>query len=541
MFLIPVRPMFAITVTVIAVCWLLRFLHRRSAPSLRNVRGPPLESFIFGNILKLISESAEGYEFHDDLAQNYGGVVKIHSILGAKDLYVFDHAAMESILVKQEPIFNMPDSLLAANHLIFGTCLVSTSGAQHRRGRKIMNPAFSPARLKALLPIIHEIAHQTVDAIASKIDGQRMDVDLSPFLGSTTLEFIGQAGLGHSFGAAGSVDTLHGMKELLQAAKRLIVPMQALPLMMKMLSPELRRYLIDYIPSSDLHTCRNLVDILDNTTKGILSRKKQALEVGDTLVAQLPGHGKDIISLLLKASSSAKSEDDQLSERELLGQMSVILFAGTDTTSTAMARCLQELSLDPELQNRLRQEVTAASPHGDLNFEQLNTLPLLETVCRETLRMYPPATTASRQALADAVIPLGKPMNGVDGKTITELFVPKGTLVHIGIKAANRDKSVWGTDATEWKPERWFSLPKTVTDAKIPGVYPKLMSFIGGPRGCIGFGFAEMTMKAFLAVLVKNFVFSPSQKKIVWKLGVAEAPTCEGEQSFPIVITPVST
>ncbi|KAK7043765.1 hypothetical protein VNI00_008377 [Paramarasmius palmivorus] len=564
------RAMFAITVVVFFVGLFLRFLYQRSAPSLRNVRGPPRHDFLFGNILQLMS--ANGYNFHADLAQNYGKVVKIHSLLGAKDLYVFDHAAMESILVKQEPIFNMPDALLAANRLIFGPCLVSTSGkhiflpapalfvetkagAQHRRGRKIMNPVFSPARLKEMLPIITEIAHQTSNAMTSSV-GQGSELDMSSILESTSLEFIGQAGLGHSFTTSKS-DALHNMKELLQAAKRLIIPMQVLPLLMKILPPKFRRLLIDYVPLPDLRIARDLVDILDKTSRDILFRKRQALDAGDALVAEQIGQGKDVTSLLMKAVALDESGNIRLTEDELLGQMNVILFAGTDTTSTAMARCLQELSLHPEVQDKLRQEVTIACSHGNLDFDQLNALPLLEAICRETLRMYPPAITSSRQALENTVIPLSEPMTGEDGKTITELFIPKGTLVHIGIKAANQDRSVWGMDATEWKPERWFSLPKTVTDAKIPGVYPKLcvfislhwrivdglsnssMTFIGGPRGCIGFRFAEMTMKVFLVTLVKKFVFSPSKKDIVWKLGVAEAPTCEGKGSFPIVVAPV--
>ena len=58
---------------------------------------------------------------------------------------------------------------------------------------------------------------------------------------------------------------------------------------------------------------------------------------------------------------------------------------------------------------------------------------------------------------------------------IHEIAVPKGTAIAVGIFSANRNKAIWGEDATEWKPERWLSpLPNTVTDAKIPGVYSNL-------------------------------------------------------------------
>lgn len=72
-------------------------------------------------------------------------------------------------------------------------------------------------------------------------------------------------------------------------------------------------------------------------------------------------------------------------------------------------------------------------------------------------------------------MPLSTPMIGVDGQPITELFVPAGTIVHVAIKAANQDPAIWGPDSAEWKPERWLSeLPKSVVDAQIPGIHPKL-------------------------------------------------------------------
>ena len=58
---------------------------------------------------------------------------------------------------------------------------------------------------------------------------------------------------------------------------------------------------------------------------------------------------------------------------------------------------------------------------------------------------------------------------------MTEIPVPKGTTIQVGIVSSNWNKAVWGKDAMEWKPERWIDpLPKTVEEAKIPGVYSNL-------------------------------------------------------------------
>lgn len=94
------------------------------------------------------------------------------------------------------------------------------------------------------------------------------------------------------------------------------------------------------------------------------------------------------IPLLTVRSNNKMAVEDKLPETELLGQMNVFVFAGTDTTSTAMSRALQELSIHLDIQTRLREEVTQASKYGEMDYETLSALPILDAVCKETLRMY---------------------------------------------------------------------------------------------------------------------------------------------------------
>lgn len=109
----------------------------------------------------------------------------------------------------------------------------------------------------------------------------------------------------------------------------------------------------------------------------------------------------------------------------------------------------------------------------------------------------------------DVVLPLSKPIRGLDGSTIHQILIPKDTVVIAGLLSSNRNKAIWGEDAMDWKPERWLSpLPEPVTDAKIPGIYSNLcvfptetgcsihlhltsflplnrMTFLGGGRACM--------------------------------------------------------
>lgn len=58
---------------------------------------------------------------------------------------------------------------------------------------------------------------------------------------------------------------------------------------------------------------------------------------------------------------------------------------------------------------------------------------------------------------------------------MSEIPVPQGTTVVVGIRASNLNPALWGDDVKEWKPERWLgNLPATITDAHLPGVYSNL-------------------------------------------------------------------
>ena len=86
-----------------------------------------------------------------------------------------------------------------------------------------------------------------------------------------------------------------------------------------------------------------------------------------------------------------------------------------------------------------------------------------------------PKLTHNLRVRQDVMMPLSEPIRGVDGRMVTEIFVPKDTNIIVGIRATNRNKSIWGKDVLEWKPERWLNkLPDSVAAAHVPGIYSNL-------------------------------------------------------------------
>ncbi|KAG6823565.1 hypothetical protein H0H93_003423, partial [Arthromyces matolae] len=66
--------------------------------------------------------------------------------------------------------------------------------------------------------------------------------------------------------------------------------------------------------------------------------------------------------------------------------------------------------------------------------------------------------------------------------------IAKGETLLIPIAAINRDKTIWGDDAHEFRPERWETVPEEAN--RIPGVWGNVLTFLGGPRACIGYRFS---------------------------------------------------
>ncbi|KAJ3994079.1 cytochrome P450 [Lentinula boryana] len=513
----------AIFITLAGVA-LWRFLHGKTGASsgLNNIPGPPCPSWFKGNFQQVFNPNA--WEFHEYLAKKYGSSARLHGPYGTNTLYTFDSKAMHTVLVKACYATTSYDGFIKGNLLIFGDGLL---GHRHRKQRKMLQPVFSAAHMKEMVPSFFEVSHKVA----------QQQVDILSWMGRTALELMGQAGLGYSFDPLTDEDSAHPyskvIKELLPTLTRLqFWQFNVLPYVSWIGTPAFRRSIVNRLPWRDLHHLRDMIDYMYRIAQVIYESKKRALEMGDQAIALQIGRGKDLINILMKENMKA-SEEDRLEDTEVISQLkicSTLIFAAMDTTSSAMARLLQLLAQHPNAQGKLRQELIEAKRQNDghdFSYEELIALPYLDAVCRETLRLYAPASIVTRRTRQDTVIPLHQPITGLDGTEMYEVAIPKNTSVIVSISNANRNSELWGEDADEWKPERWLSpLPKALVDARIPGVYSHLMTFIGGGRSCIGFKFSQLEMKVVISTLLEKFQFYPSAKEveIFWQMNGVTAP-----------------
>ncbi|KAL7277367.1 hypothetical protein ACG7TL_009229 [Trametes sanguinea] len=513
------------TIVVALLAWavwsLIRPLFMKSP--LDRVAGPPSPSLLAGNLGQLFDADAWG--FHDEVATRYGPVVKINAPFGRKWLYVFDPTALQHIVLREQGTYDQIEWLVRSNNMLLGAGLLSVLGETHRKQRRMLMPVFSAKHLRELAPVFWEVANRLVTAISYRANDTPREIDVLDWMGRTALEIIGEAGMGHSFDPLVEDEATDPYTKAakdylpLSFTPEMMLVRQLSPILTRLGPPAFRRWIVDHIPIPRTQKLKRVVDVLYDTSVKIVEEKKAAIAKGDYAAS------KDIMSILLKANMAAE-QSDRLPDEQIIGQINTLLFAATDTTSHVMAQVLEMLSRNQDLQEKARRELLEARDGDDIPYDRLMSLPLLDAICKETLRMFPPTPIVMRQAFQDTVLPLSKPMHGNDGSILESVVIPKGTNVLVGVRACNRNKALWGEDADEWKPERWLKpLPKTLEDASVPGVYSNLMTFVGGGRSCIGFSFSQLEMRVVLASLLMNFTFELSDKPIHWNISAITFPS----------------
>lgn len=147
----------------------------------------------------------------------------------------------------------------------------------------------------------------------------------------------------------------------------------------------------------------------------------------------------------------------------------------------------------------LRHEVRNAIPSAShpITHATLEDLPYLNGVISETLRLYPSIPATMRQSICDTII--------------AGTSIPAHTLIFICPYAINRAVEGWGPNANDFVPERWIDT--TADGVQRPNKHGGApsnfndLTFLHGPRACIGKDFAKAELRAAVAAIVGRFAF----------------------------------
>ena len=153
---------------------------------------------------------------------------------------------------------------------------------------------------------------------------------------------------------------------------------------------------------------------------------------------------------------------------------------------------------------------------------ELKKMTYLNLIIKEVLRLYPSVPLNSRSALKTTTLPVG---GGTDGKA--PILVRKGEAVGYCVYAMHRRKDIYGSDAEEFRPERWEGdALKDVGYAYLP--------FNGGPRVCLGQDFAVMEASYAVVRILQCF---PKLEVSEEERGVGVVGVGEEKQSLTLVVS----
>ncbi|PVG01580.1 cytochrome P450 [Serendipita vermifera] len=530
--------------------FLQKFIHTFFSP-LRHLKGPRTNNILFGHISEFHASRPRG-SWHKNLIQKYGHVYVYKFLFNHDRLFTTDTKALQHVL-SNSMIWQKPEGLRFNLGNLAGHGLLFAEGNDHRRQRRIMNPAFGTMHIKEMTKVFVEKSSELCDALnllftttgpSADTGNEWAPVEILSYLSCTTLDIIDLAGFNYSFGAlkglinrttqkgpstgSKSAETeAQGEDPLASAFSRTLDATTngfSILQLLKMFIPIFRLITFDTRTRINAKS-RAIVYRIGNE---IVAERKQAIsEEKNSGMSQSSG-SKDLLTLLIKANLADSGNDRKLSDEEVMNQIPTFFLAGHETTSTSTAWALVSLAFHPAVQDKLRAELLEV-PTDRPTMEELNSLSYLDMVVRETLRYHSVVNETVRVAAEEDVIPFEKPFEDKYGNVRSELRVTKGDGILIPIRVMNTLPEIWGPDAEEFNPERWINPPKEAS--LIPNAWGSQLSFIAGPRSCIGFRFAIVEMKALLFALVRNFEFKMNVplEDLDEKMGIVTRPALKSQ------------
>ncbi|BAY87134.1 cytochrome P450 [Calothrix parasitica NIES-267] len=347
----------------------------------------------------------------------------------------------------------------------FGVGLFGVNSDEHRRHRQLLMPAFHQKRIESYRDTFVEIT----ESVSQEIEVNQV-TDIAKLMRLLTLRIATKTLFGADIGEKGSksAELLKQIGILLGNPTTMVLPFD--------------------LPGFPFHRMMTLMAELDEDMREII-RSRQATDI-DT---------GDVLSMLIKARDAETGMT--LTEDELLGHVSVIFAAGHETSANALTWTLFLLSQHPEIAADLLDELDTVLKGEPPTVEQLQQLPLLERVIKESMRILTPVPWNAR-ATSQAT-------------TLEGYELPTGTEVWVSIFHTHRNPEIY-PEPLKFNPQRWETLEVDNFQYN---------PFSAGSRKCIGAGFAMMEIKIVLAMLLQKFRFQClPQQKITYKALIVLAP-----------------
>jgi len=388
-----------------------------------------------------------------ECAKTYGDLftLKLQSSLPPL-LFVHSPEAMQQILSNDHKELEAPGDLNSIFEYLLGkNSVISLSGKEHQRQRQLIMPPFHGERMRTYAELIENITIKTINK-----QPKNQPFNIRNVSQEITLGVMMEAVFGIYEG-----ERPEKLKQLLceiieQSSSRLSVTFLYFPKLKEMFG-----------------------------ISEIWKKQMKKLEEADQIIYQeiqerrenFDSQRTDILTLLM---SSRDEEGQPMTDEELRDELMTLLFAGHETTATAISWAFYWIHKLPEVRQKLLVELDSLGENPDSN--TILKLPYLTAVCNETLRIHPVGMLTFPRKVKTPISVCGYQLE-------------PGTIIMGSIYLTHQREDIY-PQPEKFNPERF--LEKQFSPYEF-------LPFGGGARRCIGLAFAQMEMKLILAKVMKTW------------------------------------
>ncbi|KPJ12394.1 Cytochrome P450 9e2 [Papilio machaon] len=389
----------------------------------------------------------------------------------------------------------------------FGRNLFSLKGEEWKMMRSILSPAFTSFKIRSMVPFMVEVGDKMINSLKMKIENSGkniIDIDCKELSSRYANDVIATCAFGlnidshaeenNTFYKKGKEAVAFNFKQLLKFFAVTFWPKVSKLLRITLFSEEIRFFFRDLVLGTIRDREENnivrpdMIHLLMEAKKGNLKHESGKDTDAGFATVEESAVGKNNISYVWK-------------DNDLVAQVLLFFIGGFDTVSTAMTFAMHELAANPEVQERLYQEIREYhhKNKGKIDYNSINELKYLDMVVSEVLRLWPPAITLERLCVKD--YNLGK----CNEKASKDYVVRKGESIILPLWSIHRNPT--------YHPRPLLFDPERFSEERRHLIKPFTYFPFGlGPRNCIGSRFALCELKVMLYQLLLHVQVFPCEK-----------------------------
>ncbi|MDX2075553.1 MAG: cytochrome P450 [bacterium] len=404
----------------------------------------PKGHFLLGNLNDM---RRDFLQFLVETDRNYGPVSQISA--GPVSMVLLSNPDdIADVLVKRGELFHKTKSTKKLLATLLGEGLISLEGANHKRHRLIMQPAFHARQVQSYTSMV---VNYTQSWLKLRKEGEVLDI--VPSFANLMLDVVVGTFFSTSLAQTENIRTaLKSFSSALDLQIRSPIPLPK------------------WLPTKLNRTVEHALNTLNHIVYALLKERRE--------MRHLP---PDLLTALI--TSVDEETGKPLTDDEIRDEIATIFFAGYETTTTTLAWIWYLLTTHPHVLDKLRTEIIQTDTTATVSRRQF---PYMDAVIKETLRLYPAAWLFDREPIEDVVIG-GYPIRA-------------GQTIYISPYLVQRNPAYFD-NPDAFLPERFLG----DIEKRIP--HFAYFPFGGGARACIGQTFALHTTTLVLTTLLPHLTF----------------------------------